>query len=222
MNKLELGLNSADTVFGFFSIRHLLDDFDSEIIVGITLETFVTVRRHFILPVGLSDGRSNVMRVETAIGSHVVELDSITVLDIGRWVDGIPSKRSIDWLTINIQRLRHVFQKPDVVLILVGIKCDLLLLASSGIHEVVRMQVPSLGVVVTDADSATECNIDWNILHSFGVECSLELRAHKSISIARVNKAEEVDTEHGHVESQWYDNKAEDSGHQVLGKKTLY
>jgi len=103
----------------------------------------------------------------------------------------------------------------------VRVEGDLLLLATSGVHEIVRVQISSLGVVMSDADSATKCNIDGYILHRLGVESSLELGAHESISITGVNQAEEMDTEHRHVESDGDNNKAEYPCHHMLGKNAL-
>jgi hypothetical protein len=74
---------------------------------------------------------------------------------------------AIDWVSRDIKGLCHVFKEPNVVLVLMRIKSDLLLFAASWVHEVVRVQISSLGVVMPDTDSAAECYIDWNILHGF-------------------------------------------------------
>ena len=84
-----------------------------------------------------------------------------------------------------------------------------------------RVQVSTLGVVMSDTDSAPKGNIDWYILHGLRVESGLELGAHESITITWVDQAEEMNTEHSHIKSDRDNNEAEDSGHQVLGKKTL-
>jgi hypothetical protein len=63
MDKPEFGLDSADTLLCDSSIRVGLDDFNLEHIVGITLETFISVRGDLVLPVGFSDRRTNVVRV---------------------------------------------------------------------------------------------------------------------------------------------------------------
>lgn len=161
------------------------------------------------------------MGMKTTASSQVEKLDGVTILDEGRRAKSVPSERSVYWLSLDIKGLGHVLEEPDVVLVLVGVECDLLLLAASGIHEVVGMQVSSLSVVVSDAHSATKSNIDWDILHSLGVKRGLELRAHESISITRVNQAKEVDSKHGHVECDWNNNKAEHSRYNMLGKDAL-
>jgi hypothetical protein len=210
MNKLELGLDSSDAVLSILSIRHLLDDFNSEEVIGITLEAFITIRRYLVLPFSLGDRWANIMRMETTVGLEVVQLDSVAVLDKSWRALGIPRGRAVDGLPGDVKRLSLVLEKPYVVLILVWVKSDLLLLAASWVHEVVRMKVSALGVVMSDADPATKPNIDRNILHRLGVESSLELGAHESISITGVNQAEEMDTKHGHVKCQWDHNEAED------------
>ena len=79
-----------------------------------------------------------------------------------------------------------------------------------------RVQISTLSVVVTQADSRAKCNIGRYIGHSLGVEGRLELRGHESISIARVDEADEVDGEHGHVEGHWDDDETEDPREEVL------
>ncbi len=140
------------------------------------------------------------MRMKATTGSQMEELDGVSVIDKGWWAESVPSEGAIDRLSIDVEGLGHVLHEPDIVLILVGIESDLLLLAAGRIHQVMRMQVASLGVVVSDADSATQGNIDWDILHGLGVESGLELGAHESISISWVGQAEEVDSEHCHIE----------------------
>jgi hypothetical protein len=103
----------------------------------------------------------------------------------------------------------------------VWVESDLLLLTSSRVHEVVRVQISSLCVVMSNADSASKSNINWDISHSLGVECCLKLGAHESVSITWVRKAEEMNSEHGHVECDRNYDEAEYSGHKVLGEKTL-
>lgn len=126
------------------------------------------------------------MRMKAAIGGHVVKLDGISILNEVWWVGRIPGMRAIDWLTVHVKRLRHVLKEPQVVLVLVWVESDLLLLTPGGVHKIVRVQVTSLSVVVSNGDSAAKYNIDWNILHGFGVESGLEFGAHESISITRV------------------------------------
>ena len=106
------------------------------------------------------------MGMETAVSRSVVKLDGIAVLDEVWRVDGVPGQCAIDRRSMNVKRLCLVLQKPDIVFILVWVECDLLLLATSGIHKVVRMKISSLGVVMSDADTATKSDINWNILHS--------------------------------------------------------
>ncbi len=139
------------------------------------------------------------------------KLDGVTILDEMRWLKSVPGKGTIDWLSFDVKGLGHILEEPDVVLIRVGVQSDLLLLASSGVHKVMGVQVSSLGVVVSNTNSTTECNIDWYILHSLGIKSSLELRAHESISITWVYQAKEVDSEHCHIEGDWNDNQTEDS-----------
>jgi hypothetical protein len=63
-----------------------------------------------------------------------------------------------------------ILKDPDVIFVLVGVKSDLLLLATSGIHVVVRVEISALGVVMAKGDTATEGNVNWDILHALGVQ----------------------------------------------------
>lgn len=97
------------------------------------------------------------------------------------------------------------------------IEGNLLLLASSWVHQWVRVEIAALCVVVSDRNTGSKSNIGRDVTHALRVEGRLELGAHESITLARVDKAKEVDVEHSHVESDWDDDEAEDSGEKVLG-----
>lgn len=114
-----------------------------------------------------------------------------------------------------------VLEKPDVVVILVRVQGDLLLLATSGVHERVRVKITTLGVNVTDADTAAEHDVGRDILHALVVQGCLEFGAHETVTITRVLEAGEVDGKHGHVEGDRDDDKAEEAGQEVLGEQTL-
>jgi hypothetical protein len=92
VNELEFGLDSPKTLLGFHTIRRFLDDFDSEVIIGITLETFVTIGRYLVLPISLSDRRTNIVGVESAMRCQVVELDGVAIFDEFGLAQGVPSK----------------------------------------------------------------------------------------------------------------------------------
>lgn len=63
VDQLELSLDSAESLLCFSAIRKVLDDLDAEDIVRITLEILISIPRNFILPIGLSNRRSDIMRV---------------------------------------------------------------------------------------------------------------------------------------------------------------
>lgn len=102
-----------------------------------------------------------------------------------------------------------------------GIQSDLLLLAAGGIHQWVGVEIAALGVDMSNRYSAAQDNISSNVLHAFAVQGRLELGAHEAITIARVDKAEEVDGEHGHVEGERDDDESKSSGNKVLGPQAL-
>jgi len=137
MHKPELGLDSSKAVFGLLSVGHLLDDLNSEEVIGITLEAFIPICRYFILPFGLGNRWADIVRMEAAVGLEVVQLESVTIFDEGWRVLSIPCIRTVDGLSSDIKRLSLVLEEPNVVLILVGVESDLLLLATGWVHEVV-------------------------------------------------------------------------------------
>jgi hypothetical protein len=105
--------------------------------------------------------------MKSAVGCQVVKLDSITIFNEFGWVYRVPGMSAIYWLSHDIQRLCHVFKEPDVVLVLMRIESNLLLFAASRIHEVVRVQISPLGIMMPDTDATAKCYVDWNILHGF-------------------------------------------------------
>lgn len=159
------------------------------------------------------------MGMKPAMRCKMVQLDYRTIIKHCR-VEIVPSIRSCD-RSVQTFGLRLILEQPDVVLILVGVQSNLLLFAASRIHVVMRMQVATLSVVVPDADTAAQCNIDWDILHAFRVQRSLKLRRHESVSIARINETDEVYGKHGHVECHWNDDETERSGQKVLEPEPL-
>ncbi|KAI6763635.1 hypothetical protein HG531_013023 [Fusarium graminearum] len=75
---------------------------------------------------------------------------------------------------------------------------------------------------MADTDTATHHNIGGDILHSLVVKGGLKLGAHEAIAISRVLETDEVNGEHGHVESKRNDDQTEYSGHKMLAEKTLH
>lgn len=220
MNELELGLDGAKTLLGLFAIRHGLDNFDAEEVVGITLKALVSVSADLILPVSFSDWRAVVVRVHATVGDDMVQTEDGSVNNPFR-VELVPGHRAGNGSVAGrvagpVDRLSLVFQKEYVVLILVGVKGDLLLLATSRVHVLVRVQVATLSVVVAEADTRAKCNIGRDISHGLCVKGGLEFAAHEAITVAGVDEADKVDRKHSHVESDGDDDQAESASKEVL------
>lgn len=81
------------------------------------------------------------------------------------------------------------------------------------------MKIASLGVDVPDGNTATHKNVGRDILHTLRVQSRLELGAHETVTLTRVGKAQEVDSEHGQIETKRDDNEAESAGHEVFGER---
>jgi hypothetical protein len=174
VDKLEFSLDSSQALLGFFAVRHGLDDLNAEQIVGITLEVRVSVGADFVLPVGFGDRWAVVVRVYAAVSDNVIQADDRSINDpLG--IELIPCHRSSHGGVSSriggpIDRLRLVLNEEDIVLILMRVESNLLLLAASGVHVLMGVEVAALGVVVAEADTRTESDVSWDISHALSVE----------------------------------------------------
>lgn len=211
MNELEFGLDCSDTLLRNSAIRHAWNDLDSKQVVGITFEAIVAISRNLLLPVCLRDWGSDIVGMKTSIRGDMVQSNDSTILEeLGR--DVAPCSRTSDSDIVCSHGLSLVFEKEDVVFVLVRVQGDLLLLAAPGIHVSMRMQIAALGIVMSNADFAAVVNIGWHILHSLRVESRLELRRHEAIALPRIDETCEVDCEHRYVKADRDNNQAENSG----------
>jgi hypothetical protein len=159
--------------------------------------------------------------MKAAVGRAMVKTENGAILDVLRLGKGIPRMSTVNGLPIDSKRLSLVLEKPNIVVVFVGVQGNLLLLAASRVHERVRVKITALGVHMADSNTAAHHDIGGDILHSLVVESGLKLGAHEAITVTGVLEADKVDGEHSHVEGERNDNKTEGSGHEVLGEKTL-
>ena len=75
VDKLEFGLDRAQPFLCSNTIGHWLDNLNAEKVVSITLEAFVAVGRHFVLPFGFTDWWSHIVRVKSSVRGNVVKLE---------------------------------------------------------------------------------------------------------------------------------------------------
>lgn len=220
VHQTELGLDSPQSLLRLLTLRQRLHNFNTEEIVCISRESVVSIGRHLELPIHICDRRPLIMRVNAPPSDKVIQPDHSPVFYI-LCGDVVPGQGALH-CSVGTKRLSLVLKDENVVLILVGVERYLLLLASRGVHVIVRMKIASLGVEVTDADARSKCNIGGNVLHPLRVQGCLELGRHESISIAGVDKAQEVDSKHGAVEAEGNNNQAEDTSKEVLEPQALY
>ena len=221
VDQLELGLDGPKTFLGFRSVGQRLDNLDSEVVVRVPVEPLEPVGGDLILPLGLGDRCSNVVRMQATVGLKVVEPKDHLVLDEVERRESIPSLWTVDG-AIETFGLGLILEQPYVVVVLVRVQGDLLLLASGGVHMVMGMQIAALGVVVSEGDPAAKRHVNGHVLHRFRVERRLEFRGHETVAVTRINQAYKVDGEHAHVKRQRDDDEAERSRKQMLEPKTLY
>lgn len=81
VNELELGLDSAEPLLCFGAIREVLNDLEPEDVVRVTLEIFVSIRRNFILPFGLTNRWPDIMRMQAFISRSMVKSNQSSILD---------------------------------------------------------------------------------------------------------------------------------------------
>ena len=157
VDELELGLDRPQAFFGFFAVRHGLDDLHAEQVIGISFKAFVAIGGNLVLPFSLGDGPTNIVRVQTTIRGNMVQADEATV-DNPRWFLVVPgqwAQNSSVSRRVNgpVDRLGLILGDPDIVLILVRVQRHLLLLTSARVHVDMRMQVATLRVVVAEAQA---------------------------------------------------------------------
>jgi hypothetical protein len=222
VNKPELRLDGSEALLRLSTLRVTLDNLDAEEVICITLEALVTVGRNLLLPVGLGDGSANIVRVQTTVSGDVVEPDDTAILDIvgAKIIPSLGAGQVRACVVLRHDRQSLILHDPDVVLILVGVQSDLLLLATGGVHVAVRVKVTALCVPVAERNAAAVCNIGWNVLHALGVQCGLELGGHEAITVTRVDQADEMNREHGHIEGDWDNDQAEQASKEVLEPET--
>jgi len=219
VNELELGLDRTQTFLCNSAVRQRLDDFYTEEVISVTVKAFVAVGRNFVLPFGLTDWWSDIVRVKSAICGDVVKLEDRAVHD-PRGVKFVPGSRSIDCFASSIEWLSLVLKQPDIVLVLVWVERDLLLLAAGWVHVNVRMKITTLCVVVTECNSAAESDVGWGVSHALVIQGGLEFRRHEAIALAWVCQAEEMDSKHGHVKGDWDNDQAENASEEMLEPKS--
>lgn len=219
VNELELSLDGADALLSQGTSGLGLDDLDTEVVVSISFKALISVGRNLVLPVGLGNGRTDIVRMKTTMGVGVIETKDRTVLDKKGGLEVVPGTCTVDGLTVHVKGLRLVLQQPIVIVVLVGVEGDLLLLAARGIHQGVGVEVTTLGVDVAQSDAATKVNVRGNIVHTLRVERRLKLGTHETVTIAGVSEDLEVDGEHGHVKRKRDDDKTEGTGEEVLEPK---
>ncbi len=83
------------------------------------------------------------------------------------------------------------------------------------------MKIATMGVVMTYADSTAQNDISRDVLHCFRIQSSLKFGRHESITIARIDKAYEMDRKQSQVEGQWNDYEAEETGKEVFQQSPL-
>lgn len=128
VHQLELGVNGTKTFLSNAALRLLLNNLDTEKVVGISIEALIAISRDLVLPISLGNRGTNVMRMETTMGRQMIKTENRAILDIGGFGEVVPRASSVDGLTIDAERLSLVLEEPDVVVILVGIESNLLLL----------------------------------------------------------------------------------------------
>ena len=72
VDKAELRFDNTNALLGDGTLALLANNLHPEVVVGITVETFVAVGRDLVLPVLLADGRTDVVGVEATVGVLVV------------------------------------------------------------------------------------------------------------------------------------------------------
>jgi hypothetical protein len=84
MDKSELGLDSSETLLCLSAVRLALDDLNTEQVICIAFEAFISICGYLVLPVSLGDGCADIVGVETTVSGDVVESDNTAILNVIR------------------------------------------------------------------------------------------------------------------------------------------
>ena len=114
------------------------------------------------------------------------------------------------------KRLGLILCDKYVILVFMGIKRNLLLVASCRIHMGVRMQVTTSGVLMPEDHTRTKSNVSGNVLHGFGIQRRLKLRRHETITVPRVHQASKMDRKHCAVKPERHNDEAEGASEKVF------
>ena len=76
--------------------------------------------------------------------------------------------------------------------------------------------------MMTYRDSATEDDINRDVLHGFRVEASLKFGRHETIAVSGIDEANEVDGEHEHVEGYGNAYQTEGASEEVFEPDSLF
>ena len=187
----------------------ILDNLDSPVVLRIT-NSGVSVARNLLVRLG--DWCWNVVRVEVAAGLGVDKTENIAVSNELRWRFLIVVWLSSVWV-----------EPPLVVGILVVIASDLLLSRSIWVGLDVGVEKTTTISHVLDGCAGSVGDLKWRILPDLGTsEVGLEEGAHLGVSRSGVLENGKVSGEGEHVDDDWDNNQATNSGHDVRTKLGLW
>lgn len=156
-------------------------------------------------------GRPVVVRMELPFCRYMRKGDGIAVFHVL-------------WFTVrDVVGVAGPTDSEPAVFVAIGIKRDLLLLGPARVSLDMGMQISSGGSDVADKDFAAV----HDLAHGFRDDCvstkgCCEFRGDKARCGSGVLEDEEVETEHGDVESDWEKNEAERAGGKVSCEYVLW
>lgn len=84
VDKLEFGLDGAETFLCFRALGEVFNNFNAEDIVRVTFKTLVSISRNLILPFCLCNRRPDIMRMQTPIGRSMVQPNQGSIFNQNR------------------------------------------------------------------------------------------------------------------------------------------
>lgn len=188
---------------------NILDNLDSPVVLRIT-NSGVSVTRNLLIRLG--NWCWDVVRVKVAAGLGVDETENIAVSD------------ELWWSLLIVVWLSSVWVEPPLVVrILVVIASNLLLSGSIWVGLNVGVEKTSTVPHVLDGCAGAVSDLKWRVLSDFGTsEVGLEEGAHLGVSWSGVFENGEVSGEGEHVDDDWDNNQATNSGHDVCAKLSLW
>lgn len=147
----ELGSDRAQALGRLRVLAVAVLNLDEPVVVHVAREALHAVPGDLVLEIDVADRRAQLVRVQVLVRRDVLELDAHVRRDVVQRLDLV--------VEVRVALRGGVYDEPVVVRVAVRVERDLLLLGSSRVRVVVRVEVAALGVNMTEGDRGAKGNV---------------------------------------------------------------